>query len=224
MNTDAEVVNFLADIERADKELLALFSTIIASGGPVSYQHLYLFGIARRSLAQSNAFRQMIESRNSLVALSLVRMQLDNMLRLYASFFVANPDDFATKVHDGVEIRKIKDAKGNLMTDSYLRDRVTKINAWVNDVYKETSGYIHFSNRHIQAALELKDKATGHVEVQIGPYDLNQPLAYYGEVVRAFRHITMMIPVAAEDWLSQLKINPGKIIGALPKLSEPFPF
>jgi uncharacterized protein (DUF952 family) len=93
-------------------------------------------------------------------------------------------------------------------------------NDWVPAVYGETSGYIHFSNRHILAAIALQDKETGLTQIQIGPYDADKPVAYYGEVVRAFLHITMMIPVAAADWFANLKSAPGKIIGTTPAQKE----
>lgn len=211
--TDEEVLQVLSDIQRAEKELLELYRKQISVVGPLTYQHFYLFGIARRALSQSNAFRSMIESRNSLVALALVRLQMDTMLRLYALFFVTDPDDFATKVYHGASVNKLKDDRGQLMSDTCLRDRVASQNAWVPDVYRETSGYIHFSHRHIQAALSLQDKGAGKVELRLGPHDIDKPLAYYGEAVRAFRHITMMIPIAAGDWFERLKSNPGKPIG-----------
>src|SRR5271166_5275879 len=89
----------LADIERSERELLTLYEKQIR--GPVGYQHFYLFGIARRALAQSSAFRQMIVSRNSIVASSILRLQLDTVLRLYAIFWVADPEYFAREVFKG---------------------------------------------------------------------------------------------------------------------------
>lgn len=45
----------LADIERSEKDILATYRGPVQTPGPVGYQHLYLFGIARRALAQSLA-------------------------------------------------------------------------------------------------------------------------------------------------------------------------
>jgi hypothetical protein len=195
----------LADIVRSERELLDLYQK--HANGPVGYQHFYLFGIARRALAQSVAFRQMIGDRNSLVALSITRMQLDTVLRLYALFWVADPEDFATKVFKGTEINKLKAKDGCPLTDQYLKERLAPKNDWIPAVYKETSGYIHFSNRHMKAALELIDRESGHVRLQIGAHDGGKPISYYGEGLRAFRHLNLMIPVAAEDWFSRLKQN-----------------
>lgn len=49
--------------------------------------------------------------------------------------------------------------------------------------------------------------ASGARQVQIAPYDTGKTISYYGELHRAFRHINLMIPVAAEDWFRRLKAN-----------------
>jgi hypothetical protein len=206
MSTDDEdAASVLADIENSERDILDLYRR--HSSGPVGYQHFYLFGVARRALAQSAAFRQTIADRNSLVALSIVRMQLDTVLRLYALFWVADPEDFATEVFNGTPINKLKAKDGKILSDNYLKQRVTKTNEWVPSVYKETSGYIHFSHRHIKAALEVIDRDTGHVELRIGAKDVGKSISYYGQALRAFRHLNLIIPVAAEDWFSRLKQN-----------------
>jgi hypothetical protein len=199
---DERAINVIADIERSEREILDVYAKYCA--GPVGYQHYYLFGIARRALAQSVAFRQMIVDRNSLVALSIIRMQLDTVLRLYALFWVDDPEVFATRVFEGAQINKLKAKDGQLLTDRYLRDRLVSRNNWIPAVYEETSGYIHFSNRHMKAALRVIDESSGRLEIQIGPRDLERPIGYYGELLRAFRHLNMMIPVAAADWFSCL--------------------
>jgi hypothetical protein len=72
---DENASKIIADIERSEREILDLYEKHCV--GPIGHQHYYLFGIARRAIAQSVAFRQMIADRNSLVALSIIRMQLD---------------------------------------------------------------------------------------------------------------------------------------------------
>lgn len=201
---DDMAADIVADIKRAESDILDLYERHCR--GPVGYQHFYLFGIARRALAQAAAFRSMIEQRNSLVVSSIIRMQLDTVLRLYALFWVADPEKFAEKVFKGTDINKLKAADSEFLTDGYLKKRLAAKNDWIRPVYSETSGYIHFSNRHIKAAFKLSETgAARSVELVIGPEDIGRPLAYYGEMLRAFRHLTMMIPVAAEDWFERLK-------------------
>lgn len=201
----AELV--LVDIERSEQELLAIYGEPVSLPGPIGYQHIYLFGIARRALAQSTAFRQMVLAKNSLVASSILRLQLDTVLRLYALFWVAEPEDFAKKVFNGTAVDKLKAADGSLMKDAYLKERVAVKNEWIPAVYAETSGYIHFSHRHIKAALRMENAMTGSATIQIGSYDPDKSIGYYGELLRAFLHLNMMIPVASEDWFRRIKAN-----------------
>jgi hypothetical protein len=200
---DENAAGVLADIVRAEREILDLYSQ--HCNGPIGHQHFYLFGIARRALVQSAAFRQMIDTRNSLVASSIIRMQLDTVLRLYALFWVADPEDFAEKVFKGAPINRLKAKDGKLLSDKYLRDRLVPRYTWISDVYEETSGYIHFSNRHMKAALRGIDGDGRRVQLQIGPHDGDRPISYYGELLRAFRHLTIIIPVAAADIFAGLK-------------------
>lgn len=195
--------DLLDGIKRSERELLDIYAPRIRGRGIYS-QDFYLLGIARRMLAQSAGFRRSVEDRNSLVAVSLVRMQLDTILRLYALYWVADPEEFARAVFAGKQVDRLKAADGELMKDKYLRDKLAERNPWVHSVYSETSGYIHFSQRHIFAALESNDEKPGEFAFAIGPGDRDKPDSYYQEIMAAFLHINMMIRIAAEDWLDML--------------------
>jgi hypothetical protein len=62
-------------------------------------------------------------------------------------------------------------------------------------------------SRHIKTALHMQSAATGQAQVQIGLYDAGKSISYYGGLLRAFLHLNMMVPVAAEDWFSRIKEN-----------------
>jgi hypothetical protein len=109
-------------------------------------------GVGRRAVALSSGFRVMVKQCNSLCAMPMVRMQLDTAIRFYAGFFVADHQQFCCDVLDGKQINKMKSREGSIMHDSYLVERVAKKNPWMTDVYNSTSGYIHFSDRHIKVA------------------------------------------------------------------------
>lgn len=191
-----------ANIERSEREILDLYAAEFRPG-PFGHQHLYLYGIGRRALAQSRAFRQVVLDRNSLVAASIVRLQLDTLLRLHALFWVENPEEFAEQVAKGMYVNKLKAADAERMSDLYLRDKLAARNAWVPSVYRETSGFIYFSHRHIEAAVEVVDDATCRAEVRIGLCDVDKPDGYCREMLDAFLHLNMMIPIAAENWFSR---------------------
>lgn len=208
---DEEAHQILEHIEHAEKELLELIRIPMSTPANVGYQHMYLFGIANRALSQSSSFRMMIEEGNSLVASSILRMQLDTVLRLYALFWVKDAEYFAREVWNGVQIDRLKSSDGNLMKDKYLIGRLLPKNPWISEVYKQTSGFVHFSNRHIHAVVHFKDEEFTNATLAIGKKDFNKPLGYYGELLHAFRHVNMMLPVACEDWFSRINNNNSSV-------------
>lgn len=200
---DAAASSILQNIHRSESEIRKVFSPEVSRVGSIGYQHLYLFAVARRALSQSRAFVHMISDRNSLVAASLLRLQLDTVLRLYAIFWVADAESFAKQVFEGAQVDRLKAADGELMKDKYLRDRLLPRNPWVSDVYASTSGFIHFSNRHMLATLE--SRGDGHASVVIQAQDFEKCLGYYGELLSAFLHLNMMVPIACEDWFQRMR-------------------
>lgn len=191
------------NLERAEKDLLETYGRHL-SGRSVGYRHFYLCGIARRALAQSRAFKSCLEDRNALVALAILRLQLDTMLRAYALYFVDDPESFAHEVFQGKQIDRIKAADGKLMQDRYLIDKVMPRNPWVESVYKNTSGLIHFSDRHIKAAIHNNDLDKGALELFISSNDPSHEMDDFEEAIEAFFHVTLMIQVVAEDWFSRV--------------------
>ncbi len=192
----------LDNLRRAERDLLDVFQHHMPNRA-FGCQHLYLMGIARRSLAQARAFRSCIKDLNWLVAAALLRLQLDTVLRLYALYWVADPEDFAARVFAGEQVDRMKAADGEQMSDRYLREKIKSQNAWVDSVYKNTSGLIHFSSRHMHAAIRLKDERTGMIEGFIGPTDPNHVIEDFAETIEAFFHCTAIICVACDDWFER---------------------
>ncbi|VFZ87489.1 Uncharacterised protein [Klebsiella pneumoniae] len=193
----------MKDLERADNEIKELFIQMQVKD--FGYDFLLAIGIARRSCALTSGFKSMLEAKNSLCALALVRMQLDNSLRLYAGFFSKDRMKFSKDVLNGKIISKMKADDNQPMTDNYLARRVSTKNPWVINVYKKTSGYIHFSEEHIKEA--LRHNGGSNYEIVIGPNDFDRNEEHFLEPLQCFTHITMMIKVQLEDWLGLLDRN-----------------
>lgn len=193
-------LQLMKNLERADNEIKELF--IQMQGKDFGYDFLLAIGIARRSCALTSGFKSMLEAKNSLCALALVRMQLDNSLRLYAGFFSKDRIKFSKDVLNGKIISKMKADDNQPMTDNYLARRVSTKNPWVINVYKKTSGYIHFSEEHIKEA--LRHNGGANFKLVIGPNDFDRNEEHFLEPLQCFTHITMMIKVQLEDWLGLL--------------------
>ena len=191
---------------------MTVFVDYFKNNTPLTYASLFGMGIGRRALALSSGFRSMVEQRNSLCALPIIRMQLDTCFRLYAGFFVKDHQQFSKEVFYGAQINKMKSRDGDPLTDSYLVKEVAKQNSWIIDVYKETSGYIHFSNRHILEALR-KNKGT-EVEMVIGSTDFDRESKHFVEPMRCVHHLNLIIEFALKDWFCRMCSIDGIVISA----------
>ncbi|HDL7101643.1 hypothetical protein [Yersinia enterocolitica] len=188
------------DLDRADDDIKKLFMQL--SNVNVDYTFFLGAGIARRTCALTAGFKSMLHDKNSLCALALVRMQLDNSLRLYAGFFSVDRNKFSQDVLSGIPINKMRSDDKQKMSDNYLAKRVSEINPWVIDVYKKTSGYVHFSEEHIKEAFRHKDGQ--NFEMIIGPNDFDRTNTDFLEPLECFVHITMMIQTQLSDWFGLL--------------------
>ena len=155
--------------------------------------------VLNRSLSLISGFCTLIENENFVAAMALVRLQLDNCLRFSAIWLTENPQEFAMQIIGGTKVEKIKDRDGNLMRDSYLRDKMNKEYPWVTSVYNHTSGYIHLSNRHISSA--MRPGAEDHtVEIKVGIKDQFVTADEYLEAIGAVTEITQILLGYVNHW------------------------
>jgi hypothetical protein len=124
--------------------------------------------VLKRSMALIDGFCTLIEN-NFICASPLIRLQLDNVLRLSAVFLVSDQDQFAIKLLGGEPVRKMKDACGKPMTDGYLVDMLEAAEPGVKELYEHGSGYVHLSQIHIFHAMQRTER--GMAELRIGRKD-----------------------------------------------------
>jgi len=122
-----------------------------ADQGNIFPLDLFALGVIKRSLLLVKGFCDLARSNNFTSAAPLVRLHLDNLLQIYAVFIAKNPHDFAMKKLKGERTNNLKDKSGKKMKDSYLAKKLSRNEgtSWVERVYKETSKFIHFSDKHI---------------------------------------------------------------------------
>ncbi|WP_282133219.1 hypothetical protein [Cellulophaga baltica] len=108
----------------------------------------YIMSIANRAISLNRGFVTLAESNNYQTAISLMRLQIDNCLRLYALSLYSDSGEFYEKVLKGEHIRNLKDRDGNRMTDNYLVTKIDKIFPQFKSLYQKLSGHIHFSSEH----------------------------------------------------------------------------
>ena len=142
----------------------------------------------------------MIEARNFICAAPLLRLQIDNLLRFYAAFVVAEPHEFAMEVFRGKHIRNLRDARGKKMTDRYLLTLLAKEYDWIERVYEHTSGYIHLSSKHIFNTLKGDGETQRKINICVGPSDEYIPDSIRLEAVEGMVAITQALNRFLEGW------------------------
>ncbi len=202
---------------RAERELSARIKLELSRPKVLSYERSYLLGAAKRTLALGHGFRAMEDAQNATVAATLVRVHLDTLLRLYALWWVKDSEAFSRQVMAKGQINRMKDAKGVQMTDGYLYKKLARIVPWIETVYQESSGFVHFSHRHMLATMDVRDDHSGSFELSVEALDTNRESTYYRQLASSFTDITMRVSHAISERLNLLETmpNPTQPLGDL---------
>jgi len=138
----------------------------------------YILSIANRAISLNRGFLTLTQVNNYSTAISLIRLQVDSCLRLFALTLVDDWPSFYKDVVSGKEIRNLKDRYGNKMIDSYLVDKYDKIDNGFKLLYKNTCGFVHFSNAHIKLNTKTKDETEDTFRMQVSVGDVDQLEVY----------------------------------------------
>jgi hypothetical protein len=117
--------------------------------GSLGYTDFVLLGIIQRSIEITRGFIALIDDWNLLCAAPLIRLQLDTLLRMAYLSTLENPDEISRKIFSGERINSVKDRQGKKLNDARLRDYARKTFPRIDEVYENTSKFIHFSDKHI---------------------------------------------------------------------------
>ena len=173
---------------------------------------MFVLGVVKRTLSSNHAMQLMVRSWNLVAARTLLRTHIDTGLRFSAAWLVDDPEDFAKKVFDGVQIDRIKHGKER-MTDSYLISMLSDNYPWLKEVYDNLSGYIHFSNAHINSSL-LNIGDDGKFDFRISEYDFDYPESSWLEVLDCFREITGLLIVRLAGYSIVKGMSPDEVKAA----------
>lgn len=106
---------------------------------------LYLASSSEYVMRLIDGFIPMLETRNFVCVAQLLRAQVGVCLRTLALFVAKDQEDYLKQVFRGVPVNRLKDRSGKNMTDGRLQDLLSEFDSEVEDVYKATSGFVHFS-------------------------------------------------------------------------------
>lgn len=159
----------LAELNELKDQHVEILSKILkADEGNLFGVDLVVMAVIQRSTSLINGFASLVEQKNVLCAVPLIRLQIDSVLRLYSCWLVDGPHSIANLMLEGKPFNSKKDKEGNKLTDKYLREKVSEHYKWIDNVYKKTSGFIHLSYAHFMSTVMNFSSETGELESFIG--------------------------------------------------------
>src|SRR5690554_2989514 len=168
--TEEDLFLIIEDLIEVEK-LLLKEAKIFLRMEFINTTDLYHSAIINRAISFIRGFKLLASENNYISSVPIIRMQIDNCLRLYAGSIVADYSVFYYEYLKGTHIRNLKDMNGKRMTDSYLVKQLDEVFPGIQNLYKNTSGYIHLSNKHSFLHTEIVDGSEKKISARVGYFD-----------------------------------------------------
>jgi hypothetical protein len=160
------------------------------------------FAVLERSLNLLKGFHLLLANGGYTTGAGVLRMQLDNLLRFYGVMASGDPHGVANSMANGIQLRKLKDASGQKMTDQRLLELHDAKNPDIRRMYELSSGYIHLSVQHIQHFLLRSAKGEDQTRVfAIGDEDTHMEVSAKTSLVKAFTTVTRGVLSSIGGWV-----------------------
>jgi hypothetical protein len=165
----------LTEIDNKSKAIINMGKQLTAITTNMETFDFLLIAALNRTVNISKAYTTLIRDNNFIAAAPLVRINIDTLLRLYASIISEfDRNTFASKVMGGEIIKKMKlNGTGIKLDDRTLYLELSKIEGmeWVTDIYKAGSSFVHLEKSHIFSSLKIADDKERIVNMTIGFHD-----------------------------------------------------
>jgi hypothetical protein len=189
----------LTKIRALEGELPRKAAPIIKPGTGMFFVDWYVMGATQRTMAQSRAFRTMIETRNFPAAAILLRTQIDTAMRINGLRYSDRPEDQLREVFQGAKNFRQLDSwettekdRAQKMHDSFLREKLVKEAPWIDRVYKKTSDFVHLSFQPLFSSVDHLDDDSGMISFATTGEDQTTDESDYFEICDAFFDVTKL--------------------------------
>ena len=141
LNTDKEIREKINGLEYSARKLLMQTDDL-------HIEDFYFMAVIDKSIKLIDPFLFAYKTRNIDVLAALTRMQIDCVIRTYATTLVENSTDFCKEVlFNHTEIHKLKDRINHKLDDKYMCEKLEEyLGLPIYDLYKFTCEFIHFSS------------------------------------------------------------------------------
>ena len=192
--------NILEELSKAQKWFIESSKRFIEAGNNKLYVlDFFASTVNNRAISLTNAYVILAKDNNYLTAVSLIRLQLDNALRFFASTLVSDSHDFVMHALSGKAIKDYKDAKGKKLSDNYLAKQLEVHFAGIQKLYSDTCGFIHLSDRHFVPIIAKFEEVSRKIGFKIGCYD-NFKLEEKIDFSRTMLEVSKLVLIVVEQW------------------------
>lgn len=161
-----EIKGRLQVLNELRKKIVELGKEII---GDTLYKEDFFFSSALdRSAALLDGISNMLQTRNLACSGILLRSQIDNCMRIFTAFIAENQSEFINGFLEGKKISDMKDDRGKKMKDYVLRERLEEFDPQLEVVYKNTSGYVHLSDKAFYSSVTSSSLEQFDIEFSVG--------------------------------------------------------
>ncbi|APA00047.1 hypothetical protein BIW12_11745 [Flavobacterium commune] len=202
-----ELNTLLSDLENEDTKLIEIGKNLIKTNGMTEFT-FFCNSILNRTINLNRGYITLVKDNNYIAAAPLVRLNLDSLLRLFASTQSEfDVDTFAKNIRKGEIIRKMKYFKNKKerLTDSKLIEIIKEIKGfkWTEKIYEAGSGYIHLSNQHFYSSVKISGKNT--IESGIRKTDEFVPIKEKIAGTYYMQQASKGIRIFIGDWIEERK-------------------
>lgn len=154
----------IIQLSEEDSKIIAIGKALSESIGATEYT-FFCHSVLNRTINLNRGYLSLLKDHNFIAAAPLVRLNLDSLLRIFASIQSEyDVENFARNVRKGDLVRKMRYNKNvkERLTDAKLVDLLKDIPSfkWVKEIYHAGSGYVHLSNQHFYSSIGVVDSQT----------------------------------------------------------------
>jgi hypothetical protein len=207
-----EVRESIAVLRNDEDRVLDLGKQLFgAAGAPFFPLDLLAYAALKRNLSTSAALVLLVEHFNLVSARALLRVHIDTALRFSAAWFVDTPHDFASAVHGGARVDRMKDRQGRMLTDARLVELLAPSHPWLPAVYENLSGFVHFSGSHVAASIVSLNTETREVSFHVGKSDEHYPPSSWTEVLDCAHEATGVMVHYLRGYIATKAMSPEEL-------------
>jgi hypothetical protein len=133
--------------------------------------NIFLSCVLDRALSVNRGYITLTDSNNYFCAVTMLRMQIENCIRLYGITLVDDACKYITSWMSGDRICKFQDTATNKsLSDSYIASILDKQYKNIAAMYKEACSFVHFSERQLYDTANVKS-GTRTINIKVSEDD-----------------------------------------------------